>query len=430
MKEKIREAENLLKDYKGEDYTFGVNCLDVLGYYVSKFGNSTLLIISSSSWAKQLRRKIMGILNKSGIKILAEVDTAAPNTPTEDVVKLANIIKDFKPQSITCVGGGSAIDCSKTANALASLAPENNNMEQFLEHFFGVDKVSKIAREKNKKLYPMIAVQVASGSGSHLTKYANVTDIKTNQKRVIIDNIIVPQRAIFDYSVTLSMPEYLTMDGAMDGLSHCLEVYLGASGENYNKIEKVCLISIYMIVNTLPKLVDDLKNIEYRKIMGLATDLGGYAIMLGGTNGPHLNSFSFVDILSHGRACAILNPYYTVFFSPAIENKLKKLVAIYKDYINEDTSNLESLSPRQLGEAVAVAMADFSRKVGFPTKLEEIKGFSDSHIDRAISAAKNPQLESKLKNMPVPLSSELLDEYMRPILEAAKTGIFSLIKNV
>ena len=74
----------------------------------------------------------------------------------------------------------------------------------------------------------------------------------------------------------------------------------------------------------------------------MGTDLGGYAIMIGGTSGPHLNSFSLVDVLTHGRACALMNPYYTVFFAPAIENKLQMIGAIYKKYgyIDEDVNAL------------------------------------------------------------------------------------------
>ena len=79
-------------------------------------------------------------------------------------------------------------------------------------------------------------------------------------------------------------------------------------------------------------------------------------------------------------------------------------------------------------EPVAEAMIAFEKRIGFPTTLSEIEGFSDSHIQRALSAAKNPQLESKLQNMPVPLTADQVDEYMGPILEAAQTGDFSRIR--
>lgn len=76
-------------------------------------------------------------------------------------------------------------------------------------------------------------------------------------------------------------------------------------------------------MNSLPKAIEKPGDEEARISLGLGTDLGGYAIMVGGTNYGHLFSFSVVNKLTHGRACAIVNPYATVFFAPAIEVQLK-----------------------------------------------------------------------------------------------------------
>jgi alcohol dehydrogenase len=62
--------------------------------------------------------------------------------------------------------------------------------------------------------------------------------------------------------------------------------------------------------------------------------------------------------------------------------------------------------------------------------LGEVEGFTDGHIERTLTAAKDPQLKMKLQNMPIPLTTEMVDEYMGPILEAAKDGDLSRIKNV
>ena len=163
--------------------------------------------------------------------------------------------------------------------------------------------------------------------------------------------------------------------------------------------------------------------------LGMATDLGGNAIMVGGTNGAHLTSFSLVYILSHGRACALMNPYYAVFFAPAIEESLRRLGQIYRKhgYSNAVFSRLKG---RDLGIAFAEAMFAFAKEIHFPVKLSDIEGFSQQHIERALEAAKNPQLQSKLENMPVPLTVDMIDDYMAPILEAAKSGDVSLIRNV
>ena len=75
-------------------------------------------------------------------------------------------------------------------------------------------------------------------------------------------------------------------------------------------------------------------------------------------------------------------------------------------------------------------MIRFSKFVGFPTSLNDVQGVEREHIQRCLTAAKDPQLEMKLKNMPVPLNAGLVDEFMGPILEAAWDGELEKIKNM
>jgi alcohol dehydrogenase len=244
-----------------------------------------------------------------------------------------------------------------------------------------------------------------------------------------VDEAVVPSHPVFDYTVTHTAPPALTADGALDGIAHILEVFYGAVGKPYyDKLRNIAEVGIALVVQYLPKINDNPQDTEAREALCLATDLGGYAIMIGGTNGGHLTSFSLVDVLSHGRACALMNPYYTVFFAPAIEEPLQVVGKIFKDagYISEDISQLNG---RELGVAVANGMISFAKAIHFPTTLNEVDGFTDAHIERALTAAKNPQLKMKLENMPIPLTAEMIDEYMGPILQAARTGDLRLIKN-
>ena len=151
--------------------------------------------------------------------------------------------------------------------------------------------------------------------------------------------------------------------------------------------------------------------------------------MLGGTNGAHLTSFSLVDILTHGRACGLMNPYYTVLFAPAIQDPLKLMAGVMRE-AGVAQSGIERLAGRPLGEAVARGLIGFMKSLGVPATLGEVPGFTDAHIHRALAAAKNPQLRMKLENMPVPLTAEMVDDYMGPVLWAAKTGDLSGIRNV
>ena len=93
-------------------------------------------------------------------------------------------------------------------------------------------------------------------------------------------------------------------------------------------------------------------------------------------------------------------------------------------------ADFSALSGREAGVEVAESMFRMASEIGFPTRLDEIDGFGRAHIDRALEAAKNPQLRMKLQNMPVPLTADLVDEYMGPILEAAVDGDLSRIKNL
>ena len=124
-----------------------------------------------------------------------------------------------------------------------------------------------------------------------------------------------------------------------------------------------------------------------------------------------------------------MNPYYTVFFAPAIARPLRFVGKIYQQ-AGLTRSDIETLNGRDLGIAVAEAMLEFARRIGFPTRLKDVEQFGQQHIERALTAAKNPQLKMKLQNMPIPLTSEMIDDYMGPILEAARDGNLSLIKNV
>ena len=127
-------------------------------------------------------------------------------------------------------------------------------------------------------------------------------------------------------------------------------------------IEDITLTGIELLVKNFNAVMANGKDLSIRELIGLGTDLGGCAIMLGGTNGAHLASFSLVDILSHGRACGLMNPYYTVFFAPSIRRQLSRLAPIFLEYMDSgsgmDTSDsgdalnrkLSKYSSRQISE--------------------------------------------------------------------------------
>ena len=395
MLELKMKATSMLEDFKGSNYAFGSGVLDSApGTYAAEFGSKALFIAPlASEWFSPVRERVLASLKKAGVEVLEEVQTAEPNAPVEDVYRIYGRIAELKPDVLVVADSGSGIDAVKAAAVLATLEIEPPDINPF----FGMGKVTEAFEASGKTLMPVVAIMMASSSGAHL-------------------------------------PMSLTLDGALDGIAHCLEVYLGAPSESREKARQVAELGIELNIKGLVEVKKDPASKEARTLLGLGTDLGGYAIMIGGTSGAHLTSFSLVDVLSHDPACALMNPYYTVFFAPAIEDQLRVVGNIYKKYgfleYGSFETDLDSLSGRDLGVAVAGAMVRFSQFLGFPTRLSDVDGVSREHIERCITAAKDPQLDMKLRNMPVSLNAGLVDQYMGPILEAAWSGEFGKIRNM
>lgn len=417
------KARALLHEFKGDAYLFGTGVLSQAGQAVAATARKAALVRGTFSDSARWVDVIKETLAQSKVDLVAEIKGARPNSPREDLFRIARDLTESQADIVVSFGGGSTIDAAKAAVVLRTLGGE-------IDAFFGTALVSEALRAAGKTLLPHVAIATVAGSAAHLTRYSNITDASAGQKKLIVDDAIVPAYSVFDYEVTYSTPPALTADGALDGISHCLEVLYGAVGKPcYEKIEQVAGLAIRLSLKYLPAAIDEPRNREAREALGLTTDLGGYCIMIGGTNGGHLTSFSLVGILPHGRACAIMNPYYTVFFAPAIERPLRLVGAIFRQAGLTEV-DMEALSGRELGMAVAEAMFELYRKIGCPTCLGQVEGFGRQHIERALTAAKNPQLKMKLQNMPVPLTAEMIDDYMAPVLEAAREGNLSLIRNV
>jgi len=436
MKQSVDQAKKVLKDWKGDSYTFGEDVLEATGKYAKQYGKKAALVVTElgQSWIEGPLERVRASLKANGV-VFDTVNGARPNAPREDVYRISLQVARAKADVIVALGGGSTIDAGKAAAVLNTYTPSevmqilgaSLSDADSIEPYFGTGIVTTIKQKTGRAVMPVVAVETAASSGAHLTKYSNITDPVAGQKKLIIDEAIVPPASVFDYKVTIDSPASLTVDGGLDGIAHAWEVFMGATGPSYEKIKEVAQLCMRLVVFGLQKIKTNKRDVEGRTALGLGTDLGGYAIMLGGTSGPHLGSFSLIDVLSHGRACALLNPYYTVLFAPVIQDQLKMAGSIFKEagYIQ---GKIEGLSGRELGVAVAKGMIAFSKDMNFPTTLKE-SGATREHIQRMLAAAKNPQLKSKLQNMPTPMDAEKgdVDRLMSPVLEASFTGDLTLI---
>ncbi|MDO4331975.1 MAG: iron-containing alcohol dehydrogenase [Eubacteriales bacterium] len=424
--ETMNKAYQLLKDWKKEDYVFGMGVLEQLGELVKRFGNRAL-VVSMDTYLKPLTDTAMDCIRRAGGCVIRDgvVPGAKPNAPREDVYRLESYLLHDKPDCVVAIGGGSTIDACKAAIALAAFGAEYSPE---IDDYFGTGLVTEAMQKTGGKMIPLIAVQTSASSGAHLTKYANITDPVEGQKKLIVDPAIIPAAALFDYETTKSMPVSVSIDGALDAIAHTFEVFCGAGPQTYELAGKLAETAIELTVAYAHKVIEDPSDTEARKALGLATDLGGYAIMIGGTSGAHLTSFSLVDLVAHGTACGIMNPYYAVFYSPAIQPQLARVGRVLAKY-GFMTADADKLEGRDRAEAVACGLIAFGKSIQAPTRLSDLKGFSEVHVQRILSAAKDPQLAMKLQNMPIPMTAADVDPYMEPIIRAAMDGDLSRIVN-
>jgi alcohol dehydrogenase len=419
----LKKAEKLLHDFKKDSYFYGEGVLSSIGGPAFSISRKAVLFRGTFPGSDGYVDIIRKSLKNSGVELSGVFNGARPNSPREDLLRITEDIRQTGPGLVISLGGGSTIDAVKAGIVLVSL-------QGSIDDYLGMGLVTQKISDTGSELIPHIACQTLAGSSAHLTRYSNITDLKTVQKKLIIDDAIIPRYAFFDYSTTYGAPLNTSADGAFDGLSHLIEaLYSAEGGPSFDQVYDIAETGIELIVKNLPGIIKKPDDKDFRNALCLGADLGGYAIMVGSTNGAHLTSFSLVDILSHGRACAIMNPYYSVFFAPAVEKSLKLISDILARY-GYASKGYSKLSGRKLGIFTARAMIEFAKSIDFPTTLDEIEGFDDKYIEKALKAAKEPALSSKLQNMPVPLTTDMIDRYMGKVLESASTGDLQIIENI
>jgi alcohol dehydrogenase class IV len=150
---------------------------------------------------------------------------------------------------LLAVGGGSAID---TAKAIAVMVTNAGSIQDYQ----GLNKIPKGG-------VPFIAIPTTAGTGSEVTRYTIITDTKRDVKMLITSPFLIPQKAIVDPLLTLSMPRGLTAAVGIDALTHAIEAYVSVKAQLMSDI--FCLSAIELISGNLRQAWSNGNNIEARE---------------------------------------------------------------------------------------------------------------------------------------------------------------------
>lgn len=235
-----------------------------------------------------------------------------PDPDVETIMRGVSVMREFQPDVIIALGGGSAMDAAK-------------GMWLFYEHpdasFDGL-KQKFIDIRKRAVKFPklgtkakMVCIPTTSGTGSEVTSFAVITDRKNgNVKYPLADYALTPDVAIIDPQFVMSLPKSATADTGMDVLTHAIEAYTSTLASDYT--DGLAMQAIEMVFEYLPRAYQNgAADKEAREKMHNASCIAGMAFTNAflGLNHSMAHKLGGEYHIPHGRANAILLPYIVAY---------------------------------------------------------------------------------------------------------------------
>ena len=195
-----------------------------------------------SGMSKRITDKLdeMGIVHKTFFNV-------APDPTLECAMAGAKEMRDFEPDVIIALGGGSAMDAGKIMWVLYE-HPEADFMDMAMRFIDIRKRVYTFPHMGDKAMF--IAVPTSAGTGSEVTPFAVITDQDTGIKYPLADYELMPDMAIVDADLMMSMPKGLTSASGIDALTHALEAYASVMATEFT--DGLALKAIQTIFDYLP----------------------------------------------------------------------------------------------------------------------------------------------------------------------------------
>ncbi len=303
---------------------FGSNQLDNLYKIVLKYGNRCMLVTTpySEKVLQPLYNKVLNQLKDNNIFCI-HFDQVVPNPTVQSIEKAIKLVKENKIEVIIGLGGGSSIDTAKSIALFYQPDKINwdNVYQTYTSPFAEYEKVSN-------PVLPLITIPTTSGTGSELTQAMVISDDTNDEKVCIFHDKVFPLESIIDVNLTLTLPSYLTAITGFDAFCHAFESFMRDESSVYTKT--IGFKAMSLIIETLPKLLKDLKNIKLRENMSIAEMFAGISLSNAAATVPHPLSEIIGGIcpfIPHGQALATI---YTSFIKFQINKTPEKCGEVAK----------------------------------------------------------------------------------------------------
>ena len=257
-------------------------------------GRKTLLVTSDGFVKRGLVDKVKSLTDN-----IVDVVTDVKSHPEfKDLTLIYDRIYKLDFELILAIGGGSVLDASKFFSVY-----NNTKESQFVE-----DIIKGKIEKKNYKNIPIISIPTTAGTGSEITPWASIWDMDEKKKYSLHLPDLFSEVALYDPKLTISVPKDITVQTALDTLSHALE---SIWNKNANPITiGYAIKASKLIMDNLLQLSKDLENIEYRDNIMKACMYAGLAFSNTQTAIAHGMSYYITAHkgVDHGIACSFTLP--------------------------------------------------------------------------------------------------------------------------
>ena len=274
IKTVAERRENMLWMRLPEKVYFKKGCmpvaLDELGTIMGK--KKAFIVTDSFLYHNGNTKAITDKLDQMGISHTVFFNVA-PDPTLACAKEGAELMKQFEPDVIIALGGGSAMDAGKIMWVLYE-HPDVDFLDMAMR-FMDIRKRVYTFPKMGEKAY-FVAIPTSSGTGSECTPFAVITDEKTGVKYPLADYQLLPNMAIIDTDNMMTQPKGLTSASGVDALTHCLEAYASIMATDYT--DGLALKASKNIFEYLPRAYNDGQtDVEAREKMANASAMAGIA---------------------------------------------------------------------------------------------------------------------------------------------------------
>tara|TARA_R110002050_G_scaffold97971_2_gene203629 strand:+ start:14585 stop:15733 length:1149 start_codon:yes stop_codon:yes gene_type:complete len=359
---------------------FGENSIENLSKDALLETSNSILLLVATPLLTAVKTTIQNLKSKN--KEVSLVEYTFLGEPTfSQFNELLDANKNFNPDCVIGVGGGSVLDCAKLLAALI-------NNTQKLKDVVGIGFL-------NGRDIKLICIPTTSGTGSEVSPNAILLNEDTQAKSGIISPYLVPDACYLDPILTISLPPKLTAETGIDALSHCIEAYTNKFA--HPTVDIYALKGIELIANNIQEAYNNGSNIEARSALLLGSMYGGLCLGPVNTSAVHALSYGLGGKfhIPHGLSNAILMPEVLRFNLSANPKRHAEVARALGVTINGTDNDVAIAGIEKI--------EDLSRACHIPKRLTEI-GVTESVLPELADIAM--KVTRLLKNNPREVTKE------------------------